>query len=144
MHIQLLHRIPDRGLRDVNSILDPHLASQVEPVLVYVADHDMPCADVFSHGRGHDADRARPRDQDILSDQIKRKCGMDGVPERIQNRRLVVRHAVRNRKDITRRNREVFGEAARPVHAHADRIDAKVTMARPTIPAVPANDVSLS
>ena len=76
-------------------------------------------AHMARHRRRHDADGAGAGDQHIFADQVERERGVDGVTERVENGADFVRHVVRQRHHVERRQAEILGKGARHVDADA-------------------------
>jgi hypothetical protein len=69
---------------------------------------------------------------------------MDGVAERVENCRNLTRDCWGMPPNIRHRQRDVFGECARPVDADALRVGAQMPPPRQAISALPANDVAFA
>ncbi len=69
---------------------------------------------------------------------------MHGIAERIQDRRDLIVDRRRQLERVERRDDEVFGERAGPVHADADGVAAQVAASGAAVAAVAAGDVTLA
>ncbi len=118
-----------------------HFFGQFEPIGIDVGDDHVPRAGEPGDRRGHDADRARARDDHVLAEHGKRKRRVNGVSQRIEDRRHVERNGRVEMPDVGHRQREVFGESAGPIHAHADRFLAEMPPAGKAVAAASANHV---
>ena len=131
-------------LADVHRFGDAHLARQFQTVGVHVGDHHVARAGVPRHGRGHDADGSRAGDQHVLAQHRKRKRRVHGVAEGIENGGDIEVDAVMMPPDVGHGQRDVFGERAGPVHAHALRVRAQVAPAGQAIAAAAADHVAFA
>ena len=75
------------SLRDVDGQRRAHLAGQVQAVRIHVGDDDVARPGVAHDGGGHDADRPGAGDQHVLAEHVERQGRVDGVAERIEDRR---------------------------------------------------------
>ncbi len=69
---------------------------------------------------------------------------MHGIPERVEDRGYVEVDPFVMAPDIRHRQRDVFGERARPVDANAHRVGAHVAAPRKAIAAAAAHDVAFA
>ena len=67
---------------------------------------------------------------------------MHRIAEGIEDRRVTVVNGVRKWEHINRRQRDVFGKAAWPVHPNPHRVSAQMTGSGAAVTAVAAGDVA--
>ena len=99
----------------------------------------MPRARMVRHRRRHDADRAGAGDQHVLAQHGKRERGMHGIAEGIENAGDIGIDRMLVHPDIRHRQRDVFRERARTIHAHAAGARAEMTPSREAVPAASAD-----
>ena len=85
-----------------------------------------------------------PGNEHVLAHQIEAQRGMDGVAERIENRRNLVRDSVRERHHVALRQANVLGKAPRPMDADAYGVPAEMAAPGATVPTCAANHVTLA
>ena len=119
----------------------PAFSASLQAIGIYIGDHHMARAGKLRNHSGHDADRARARDQNILTQHRKRERRVNRISKGIEDRGDFVRDRLRVLPDIHHRQDNIFRERARPVHADALRVRAQVAPPGQTIAAAPADDV---
>ena len=92
----------------------------------------------------HAADRAGAGDQHVLAEHVEGERGVDGVPERVEDRGDLLVDARPVVPDVRHRQRDELGERARPVDAEADRVRAEVAPPGHAVAAAAADDVALA
>ncbi len=96
------------------------------------------------HGRSHDADRPRARDQHVFAQHGKRERRVHRVAERIEDGGYVPatsrRRAARRSSSAPRCTRR----SPRPVHADPQGVRAQMPPARQAVAAAPADHVPLA
>ena len=101
-------------------------------------------ADALGDGHGHDADGAGAGDQHVLAHHVEGERGVRGVAERIEDAGDVVGDRVRQLERVAGGDRQVLGETALAVHAHAHGVAAQVAPAGAAVAAVAAGDVAFA
>ena len=119
-----------------------HLAREIEPIRIHVGDHDFARAGHFGDRHRHATDWSRAGDEHVFADQIERQGGMDGVAKWIGTGNHIERDLRIAPPEIRARHRDIFGEAAGPIHADAFRVRAKMTPPGETVAAMTTNDVA--
>ena len=119
----------------------PAFSASCEAVRIHIGDDHVARAGKSRDHRGHDADRAGARDENILAQHGKRKRRVNRISEGIENRGDFARDGARVLPDVHHRQDDVLGERARAVHSHALRVRAQVAPPRETIAAAPADHV---
>ena len=127
--------------RDVHDPIHTESLRQFEAIRVDVGDDHEPGPDVASDRRRHEADRTRPGDEHVLTDEVERQRRVCGVAERVEDRRDVVRDVVGQREDVLCGNGDVFGEGTLTGDADADVVVAEVAAACPAVAAVATGHV---
>jgi hypothetical protein len=123
---------------------DAHLARQIQPVRILVGDHDVPRGRVPHHGGSHDSDGPGAGDEHILAQHGKRKRGMDGIAEGIENRGDIQIYAGLVTPQVGHRHRDVIGKRAGAVHADALDVRAQMPPAGQAIAAAAADHVTFA
>src|SRR5439155_1164270 len=142
-HSELFHHSVERRRREVHRERRAKPARESEPVVVAVGDDDVACADESADRRGHHADRARAGDEDIFASELERQRAVHGVAERVEAGADLVGHPRRQDVRVRRRNADVLGECARPLHADTDRVAAEMTPPGAAVAAMPAGHMAL-
>ena len=143
-HPQLALDVGQVALARVDRQRRAHPPGQVEPVRVEIGDDDVAGARVADDRRRHAADRAGAGDQHVLAEHRELERGVDGVPERVEDRGDVGVDAVGVMPDVRHRQRDQLGERPGPVDAHAARVRAQVAAAGHAVAASAAHDVALA
>ena len=143
MPSSLLH-IGELLLAHVDGQRDAQFFGQFEAVRVDVGDHDEARAGVARHRGGHDADGAGAGDQHVLAQHGEGERGVHGVAEGIEDGGDVEIDALVVAPDVGHRQRDVFGERARAVHADAHGVRAQVAPAGEAVAAAAADHVAFA
>ena len=100
----------------------------------------------MTRNRGrHQTDRARARDQNILTHQVVQKRGMRRVTQRIEDRAELRRHEIiRVNPHIRLRNHHILSKRAIALHAHRLRPDAHLAASCAAVTAHAAHHVALA
>ena len=96
------------------------------------------------HGGRHQADRTGAADEHVLPEDREDQGRVDGVAERVEDRRDLGVDAWPVVPDVGHRQDDVFGEGAVPADAEPDRAGAEVAAAGQAVPAAAADDVALT
>ena len=122
----------------------PHPRRELAAVRVRVGDDHVARARVPHDRDGHAADRAGAGDEDVLAEHREGECRVDGVAERVEDRRHVLVDARPVVPDVRHRQRHELGESARPLHAEPDRVRAEMPAPGHAVAAAPTDDVALA
>ncbi len=143
-HAQLFHHVGQALFRDIHRAGDAHFARQRQAVFVHVGDHHVARTHMLRHGCRHNADGACAGDQHVFPHQVEGERRMYRVAERVEDGGQIVRDIVRDFERVKRRDHQVFREAARTVHAHADGVAAQVGTPTATVAAVTTGNVAFT
>ena len=141
VHVDFRHHVAQGLLVGAHRPRRAHLPGERQAIVVDVGDDDLARAGVAAHGDRHQADRPGAGDQHVLAHEIERQRGMHGVAERIEDRRDLVGHRVRNEIGVRRGDGDVVGEGAGPVDADAFGVAAQMRAPGAAIAAEAAHDV---
>ena len=83
----LLYFYLHAGIFRVDDFGDTRFVSELQAVGIHVRDYDVARPGKLRDYRGHDADGASSGNQHVLSEYRKREGRVNGVAERIKNRR---------------------------------------------------------
>jgi hypothetical protein len=121
-----------------------HPGSQLATIGIGLADDDEAGAGMANDGGRHQPDRARARDQDVLAEDRERQRRVDGVAERIEDRRDLLVDARPVVPDVRHRQGDVLGERTVASDPQSDRVGAEVAPAGKAVTAATADDVTLA
>ena len=143
-HAEVAHGLADGLVGDVDHPARAHPGGEAEAVVVDVGDHHEAGAHMAADGGGHDADGPGPGNQHVLADQVEGQRRVGGVAQGIEDGGDVVADVVGQGKGVDRRDRQVLGEAARPVDPDAHGVAAQMPAPGPAVAAMAAGHVALA
>src|SRR5581483_6297856 len=143
-HPELALDVVQLALAHVDRERRAHPPGELEPVGVHVGHDDVARTRMADDRARHAPDRPRARDQHVLAEHGERERRVDGVPERVEDRRDLLVDARPVVPDVRHRQRDVLGERARPLDAEPDRVCAEVPPAGQAVPAAAADDMALA
>ncbi len=136
--------VGDGGAGDIEREAHTDLAGQLQPLLADVGDHDVAGAGMPGHGRGHQTDRTRAGDQDVLADERERQRGVHGVAERVEDRGHVEVDGHPVHPDVGGGQSHVLGERPGPAHTQPHGGPAQMAAARLAVTALAAHQMALA
>jgi hypothetical protein len=143
-HAELALDVAEVSLAGIDRERRAHPPRELEARRVEVGRDDVTGTGVPDDRDRHAADRARARDEHVLAEDGERERRVDGVAERVEDRRDVLRDARPVVPDVGHREDDVLRERARPLDAEPDRVRAELATARHAVPTAPADDVALA
>lgn len=144
LHPELAHGFTQVARGGVDEQVGTGPLRQLQPGVRQVGHGDVPGTDVTGDGRGHDADRPRPGDDDVLAREGEGQGGVHGIAQGVEDRTEVGVDVVVVDPGIARRDDDVVGEGAVAVDAHPDGVDAQVPSPGAAVAAGAADDVALA
>ena len=121
-----------------------HGARQLQPALIDIRDHDVSCANMFGDRGGHDPNGARARDQDVLTNEIKRQRGVRCVPKGIKYGGGSVADRVNEPERVHSGELQIFGEASVSMNTDPNRITTEMALSCSAVPAMTTGYVPLT
>ncbi|MCY1356045.1 hypothetical protein D9M69_424840 [compost metagenome] len=143
-HADRLHHVGEVLLRGVDDVIDADALGERQPRRVDVGDHHLARTRALGNQCPHDADRPGAGDEHVLADEIEGKGGVHGIAERVEDRRDLVGHVVRDRHDVIFRQADELAEGTRAVDADAERVAAQMPAAGAAVAAFAADDMALA
>src|SRR5690606_24954866 len=88
--------------------------------------------------------RSRAGNQNVFTDQIEGQRRVHRIAERIEDRGDIIGNFIGNREHIGCGQGQIFSKAAGPVNAYAERVAAKVPLARTAVTTYAADNMALA
>mmetsp|Transcript_85169 Transcript_85169/g.244467 ORF Transcript_85169/g.244467 Transcript_85169/m.244467 type:complete len:357 (-) Transcript_85169:188-1258(-) len=149
-HPELLHGVLQHGgaaiarPADVDGQRGTALPRQVQAVIVYVCDDNVPRTHMLADRHGHDADGAGTRDEHVLAHEVEGQGRVRGISQGVHEACHIVRHFVVELEDILGGKAEVFCEGTGPINTDTGGRPAQVPPAGAAIAAHSARDVTFA
>ena len=144
MHAQLFLHIGNPCLGRIDREGHAQLFGQRKPLGFDVGDHHMARRRVAYHRGCHNPNRTRARDQYVFAQHRERQRRVNGIAERIEDRRHFQIDIRVVPPDVRHRQHDEFREGTGAIHSHAHRVRAKMPPPGETVAAAPANHVAFS
>ena len=111
---------------------------------IHVGNHGVARAGVPRHRRRHDADGSAPVTSTSSPSTGNESAVCTALPKGSKMAATSSRYAFVVAPDVGHRQRDIFGERARPVHAHAHGVRAQVAPSGETVAAAAADHVAFA
>ena len=131
-------------MQDIDRSGSTEFSSKIQAIVVDVSDDHIPSTYVPTNRGGHATDGARPRDQNIFTENGKRQCRVNRIAQGIEYGCEAVGYLRGDRPEVVGGHPDEVGEA--PVAVDADYLDvaADVAPAGAAETASPAGDMPLA
>ena len=143
-HFELLLHFAERSFGGVDGEGGSHLAREIEAEGIEIGDDDVARSGVAHDGNGHDADGASAGDEHVFAEDRKRKRGVDGVAEGVEDRGDFKIDAGMMAPDVGHGQRDEFGKGTRAIDAYALGGHAQVAPTGEAVAAASADHVAFA